>query len=75
MQVEIKNMPELRVAAVRQVGAYDPKTAPLDELRSDAGVVVPAGAPLPEGLAEPRLAAGRYACALHVGPHEKLGDA
>ena len=30
---------------------------------------------MPEGLVEQRIAAGRYACAVHVGPYEQLGDA
>jgi AraC family transcriptional regulator len=107
MQVEIKQMPEFRVATVRHTGPYnqipvaferlgavagpaglfqtgatvlaiyhdDPETTPQDELRSDAAVVIAADVPLPEGLVEQHLAAGRYACALHVGPYEKLGDA
>jgi AraC family transcriptional regulator len=29
---------------------------------------------LPAALREPPLAAGRYACTLHVGPYEQLGD-
>jgi AraC family transcriptional regulator len=53
----------------------DPETTPQDALRSDAGVVVPGPAPMPEGLVEQRIPAGRYASALHVGPYEKLGDA
>jgi len=105
MQVEIKTMPELRVAAVRHVGPYnqipqaferlgaivgpnawpgavmlaiyhdDPDAVPQDQLRSDASVVLPDGVRLPDGLVEQRLPAGRYACALHVGPYEQLGDA
>jgi len=108
MTVEIKQMPELRVATVRHVGPYNqisqaferlaaiagpaglfaqpgaamvgiyhdiPDTTPQDQLRSDAGIVIPEGGPLPDGLAEERLPAGRYACTLHVGPYEQLGDA
>ena len=52
----------------------DPETTPEAELRSDAGIVVPESATLPAGLDEQRLAAGRYACTLHVGPYEQLGD-
>jgi len=108
MEVQIKEMPELRVGAVRHVGPYnqipqaferlgsivgptglagrpdaamvaiyydDPDTTPQPELRSDAGITVPERTPLPAGLTEQRLAAGRYARTVHVGPYEQLGDA
>jgi AraC family transcriptional regulator len=108
MDVEIRTMPELRVATVRHVGPYnqipqaferlgaiagraglvhqpgmlmvaiyhdDPDSTPQNELRSDAAISVPDGVPLPEGLAEQRIPAGRYAVAVHVGPYEQLGDA
>jgi AraC family transcriptional regulator len=106
MDVDIREMPARRVAAVRHVGPYnqipvafeclhaivaatpelqqptsmlalyhdDPETTSKDELRSDAGVVVPEAVTLPGGLTEQRLPAGRYARALHVGPYEELGD-
>ena len=53
----------------------DPDTTPERELRSDAAVVIPEDATVPSGLVEQRLPAGRYACAIHVGPYEELGDA
>lgn len=53
----------------------DPEGKPKEELCSDAAITVPEGAPLPAGLAEQRIAAGRYACATHVGPYSGLGDA
>ena len=107
MDVEIKNFPELRVAAVRHIGPYmqiseaferlgqlaggagliqpphaemvalfydDPESTPADQLRSDAGITVPAGATLPQGLTEHHVPAGAYASTLHVGPYEQLGD-
>jgi AraC family transcriptional regulator len=106
MNVDIKTMPELRVATVAHVGPYnriseafarlgdaaaksgllssaaamlaiyddDPESVPAAELRSDAALVVPDAAKLPQGLGERRLPAGRYACATHVGPYEQLGD-
>jgi AraC family transcriptional regulator len=106
MNVEIKNMPAIRVAAVRHVGPYhriseafarlgalaggagllepkptmlalyydDPETTPEAELKSDAAISVPETAKLPDGLDEHRLPAGRYACTLHVGAYEGLGD-
>jgi AraC family transcriptional regulator len=108
MDVEITNMPNLRVAAVRHTGPYnqipvaferlgaiagpaglfrqpgaegiaiyydDPESTAQDRLQSDAGVVVPDGVPLPTGLIEQRIPAGRYARTRHVGPYEQLGDA
>ena len=108
MNVEIKNMPELRVGTVRHIGPYnqipqaferlggiaaraglfqqasatmlaiyhdDPETTPQDQLRSDAAIVVADHIPMPDGLVEQHLPAGRYACAVHVGPYEQLGDA
>jgi AraC family transcriptional regulator len=58
------------------VGLYydDPETTPPEQLRSDAGIVVPDNVPLPDGLVEQRVPAGRYACTLHVGPYETLPD-
>ena len=58
------------------VGIYydDPQTTPSDELRSEAGLRVADDLVLPAGLETHRLAAGRYACTLHVGPYEQLGD-
>jgi AraC family transcriptional regulator len=53
----------------------DPEVTPASELRSEAGVTLPVGAPLPAGLIECRLPAGRWACTTHVGPYEQLGDA
>lgn len=52
----------------------DPESTPPDELRSDAGVIVPDGITLPAPLTEQRLPAGAYACTVHVGPYERLGD-
>ena len=108
MQIEIEDMPEMRVAAVRHVGPYntiaeafarlgelagpaglvpeqaptmlaiyhdDPEATPQAELRSDAALVVPEGKPLPPGLTELRIAAGRYARGTHIGPYTLLGDA
>lgn len=53
----------------------DPDTTPQEHLQSEAAIVVPDAVPLPEGLVEERLPAGRYAKAVHVGPYEQLGDA
>jgi AraC family transcriptional regulator len=108
MDVEIKELPELRVGTVRHIGPYnqipqaferlrsiagpaglfqqagasvmalyhdDPYTVPQDQLRSDAAVVIPEHLALPGGLVEQRISGGRYACAVHVGPYEQLGDA
>jgi AraC family transcriptional regulator len=106
MNVEIKDMNEMRVAAVEHVGPYnriseafarlgqlagpaglfrpgakmlaiyrdDPETTPVSELHSEAGITVPSDAQLPTGLREGHIPAGRYACTVHKGPYEKLGD-
>lgn len=52
----------------------DPESVAPDQLRSDAGVTLPEGAPLPDGLVEGRIAAGPYAHTTHVGPYSGLGD-
>jgi AraC family transcriptional regulator len=52
----------------------DPEGTPLAELRSDAGLTVSEDAALPEGLEEQRIPAGRYACVVHEGSYERLGD-
>jgi AraC family transcriptional regulator len=53
----------------------DPDSTPEAELRSDAAITILQGAPVPEGLVERQVAGGRYACAVHLGPYEQLGDA
>jgi AraC family transcriptional regulator len=62
-------------AAMIAIFHDDPDTTPQDQLRSDAGIVVPDQVPLPEGLVEQRMLAGRYSRAVHVGPYEPLPDA
>jgi AraC family transcriptional regulator len=61
-------------AAMIAIYHDDPDTTPRDQLRSDAGLVVPDQAQLPEGIDEQRIPAGRYARTVHVGPYEQLGD-
>jgi AraC family transcriptional regulator len=58
------------------LGVYhdDPDATPVGELRSDAGVTMPVGMPLPAGLEERRIAGGRFARYSHIGPYEQLGD-
>ncbi len=53
----------------------DPRNTPPDRLRSDAAVSVAEDTPIPAGLVEARIPAGRYARALHVGPYERLKEA
>jgi AraC family transcriptional regulator len=53
----------------------DPREVPAAELRSDACVTLVSSAPLPEGLTETRIAAGRYASTTHRGPFSGLPDA
>jgi AraC family transcriptional regulator len=59
------------------VAAYhsDPDATPVNELRSDAGISVPDGVPLPEGLEEVRIPGGMYARHAHIGKFDVLGDA
>lgn len=52
----------------------DPESVPLEQLNSDAAVVVPDDLPMPDGLIEQWVTAGRYACTVHNGPYEQLGD-
>jgi AraC family transcriptional regulator len=61
---------------IQMIAVYhdDPEIVPAHELRSDAALAVPEGVELPAGLTELRLPAGRYACTVHVGAYEKLGD-
>jgi AraC family transcriptional regulator len=106
MNVEIKEMKELRVATVEHVGPYnriseafarlgqiagpaglfgpgaamlgiyhdDPETTEAAELHSEAGITVSPNVELPRELGEARLPAGRYACTIHKGSYEGLGD-
>jgi AraC family transcriptional regulator len=52
----------------------DPDTTPADQLRSDAGLVVPNDLTLPDGLTEQRIPASEYASTVHIGAYEQLGD-
>jgi AraC family transcriptional regulator len=52
----------------------DPEGKPAEELRSRAGISLPEGVPIPDGLEEQRIAGGDYACYTHVGGFELLGD-
>jgi AraC family transcriptional regulator len=63
-------------AGATMVGIYhdDPEATPMNELRSDAGITVPEGVPMPAGLEERRISGGPYARYTHIGPYESLGD-
>jgi AraC family transcriptional regulator len=52
----------------------DPESVAPDDLRSDAGLVVPAEIDLPHTVVERTLPAGRYARTEHAGPYDRLGD-
>lgn len=52
----------------------NPATVPAAELRSDAGVLVADGKPIPDGLTEVFLSAGSYVWARHVGPYRTLPE-
>ncbi len=62
--------PRLQREGSEMIAIYwdDPDAVPVEELRSDAAVVVPENFSLPGGLVEQRLKAGPYACTIHVGP-------
>lgn len=61
-------------AAAVAVFHEDAETTPASELRSDAGVIVPEGCAIPEGLCEVRIPAGSYARATHLGHYATLSD-
>ena len=52
----------------------NPQSTPSDQLRSDAAVTIAATDTVPPGLTEQRVPGGRYACLMHVGSYEKLGE-
>jgi AraC family transcriptional regulator len=52
----------------------DPESTPVDQLRSDAAITLPDGVPIPADLMEHRLPPRRYACTVHTGSYERLGD-
>jgi AraC family transcriptional regulator len=61
-------------AAMIAIYHDDPESTPPAELHSDAAITVPRDAPLPEGVREIRIPAGRYAHTTHKGPYAGLGD-
>jgi AraC family transcriptional regulator len=63
-----------RDASMIAVYHDDPAATPEAQLRSGAGVTVSEHSPLPEGLVEIRIPAGRYATVTHRGPYATLGD-
>ena len=69
--------PLFGVPGAMMVGIYhdNPDAVPATELRSDAGIAVPAGTAIPPQLVQTRLPAGRYVKATHLGPYDALGDA
>jgi AraC family transcriptional regulator len=50
----------------------DPASVPAADLRSDAGVLIAEGTPVPDGLTEVVLAAGPCVHTRHVGPYATL---
>ena len=59
---------------LRSFGIYydDPSATPVNALRADACVVVPAGATPAGDLQLKEIRGGRYATVLHVGPYAEL---
>ena len=66
----------LELPDTQMVALYydDPESTPSEELQSDAGLIVAEGAKLPADVGEQHLLAGPYACTMHVGGYETLGD-
>jgi AraC family transcriptional regulator len=64
-------------AGARMIAVFhdDPAKTAADRLRSDAALILPAGAPTPDGLIEQRLPAGKYARATHNGSYQGLPGA
>lgn len=60
----------------RMIAIYhdDPDSTPSAELRSDAAISIDPRQPLPSGLGEATIPAGRYAVTVHQGPYARLGD-
>ncbi len=58
----------------RSFGVYydAPRDVPVDELRSDACLQVPADAPLADGIRWIEIAGGRHAVIVHTGPYAEL---
>ena len=52
----------------------DPETTPANELRAEAALSIGNEKGLPPTLGERHLAAGRYACTVHSGGYELIGD-
>ncbi len=103
-EIEIREMPTQRLAAVAHQGAYhligpafarlgatigaggpghgaggwmgvyhdNPEITPEAELRSHAAAIWTGDGPVPEGLEEVAIPAGRYAVLTHAGPYDGL---
>ena len=65
----------LRFPECTMVGIYynNPQITPADQLQSDAGVTIPEGVALPDGLLEKSIPARRDAHTSHIGPYSLLG--
>lgn len=63
-------------ADTRMVGVCydDPEITPPDKLRYDACLSVPEGTGVEGDIALSTVRGGRFACALHIGPYERLGE-
>ena len=59
-------------AAIVTIYHDDPEAVPQAELRSEAGILVPAESAIPPPLCELIIPAGRYARTTHVGDHRAL---
>jgi AraC family transcriptional regulator len=83
MQIDRELLPPLRLGTITHIGPYnrigaayadDPDGKAADELVSYAGMTIPDGVPLPDGLVEQRVQGGAYARYIHMGAYDVLGD-
>lgn len=52
----------------------DPESTPASELRAEAALSVPVDKVLAPKVGENLLPAGQYACAMHEGGYDRIGD-
>lgn len=73
---ELAASADLALLTAQMIAVYhdDPSTTPEAELRSDAGLVIDDGSPIPSTLVEVIVPAGRYAQTIHKGSYKGLAE-